>query len=333
MLRIQLEEMQDEFQRVLLKYGFTPTRARVCARVFAENSLEGVYSHGANRFPRFIRQIQAKQVIVDAEPEKVTWAGAFEQWNGRLGPGILNALLSADRAMELAKQYGIGCVGLAHTNHWLRGGTYGRKVASAGFVYIGWTNTIPNMPAWGALDCKLGNNPLVLGVPGEIGPIVLDMAMSQFSYGKMEDLAMNNKQLPISGGFNKFGQLTTEPKDILETGRPLSIGYWKGAGLSLLLDIMAAVLSGGLASFQIGELKAEFNVSQVFIVFDTTNLINTHRMSKLIKKIIMDYKNSIPESENTDIIYPGERVLLIRRENLEKGIPINPSVWETIKGL
>jgi len=333
MLRVQFEDMRDEFERVLLKYDFTPSRARVCARVFAENSLEGVYSHGANRFSRFIADIQAKRVIVGAEPEKVSWAGAFEQWNGKYAPGILNALMSADRAMELAKQYGIGCVGLSHTNHWMRGGTYGRKVAKAGYVYIGWTNTIPNMPAWGALDNKLGNNPLVLGVPGKDGPIVLDMAMSQFSYGKMEDLALNDKQLPIHGGFNKYGQLTTDPKEILKTGRPLSIGYWKGAGLSLLLDIMAAVLSGGLASFQIGQQEAEYNVSQVYIVFDTTKLINSRRISTLVTKIIEDYKNSTPESESTGIVFPGERVLLTRKENLEKGIPVNPSVWDTIKGL
>ncbi|MBN2411088.1 3-dehydro-L-gulonate 2-dehydrogenase [candidate division KSB1 bacterium] len=333
MLRIQYEDMRDEFERVLLKYDFTPSKARVCARVFAENSLEGVYSHGANRFPRFIHDIKAKHVFVDAEPEKMTWAGAFEQWNGNHGPGILNALVSADRAMELAKQYGIGCVGLAHTNHWMRGGTYGRKVANAGYVYMGWTNTIPNMPAWGAIDNKLGNNPMVLAVPAKNGPIVLDMAMSQFSYGKMEDLAMKNRQLPVAGGFNKSGQLSTDPKEILKTGRPLSIGCWKGAGLSLLLDIMAAILSGGLASFQIGLQDAEYNVSQVFIAFDTTNLINSHRISALVRHIIKDYKNSMPESESTGILFPGERVLLTRKENLEKGIPVNQSVWDTIKGL
>ncbi len=333
MLRVQYDDMRNEFERVLLKYDFTPSKARECARVFTENSLEGVYSHGANRFPRFIHDIKTKHVLVNAEPEKTTWAGAFEQWNGNYGPGILNALASADRAIELAKQYGIGCVGLAHTNHWMRGGTYGRKVANAGYVYMGWTNTIPNMPAWGALDNRLGNNPLVLAVPAENGPIVLDMAMSQFSYGKMEDLAMKNKPLPVAGGFNKSGRLSTDPKEILNTGRPLSIGYWKGAGLSLLLDIMAAVLSGGLASFQIGRQNVEYNVSQVFIVFDTTNLVNSHRISSLVKNIIKDYKDSIPESENTGILFPGERVLLTRTENLEKGIPVNPSVWETIKGL
>jgi len=333
MLRVKFQDMRDEFERVLLKYEFTPSRARVCARVFAENSLEGIYSHGANRFPRFINDVRARRVIVSAEPEKMSWAGAFEQWNGKFGPGILNALMCADRAMELAKQFGIGCVGLAHTNHWMRGGTYGRKVANAGYIYIGWTNTIPNMPAWGALDNKLGNNPLVLGVPAKDGPIVLDMAMTQFSYGKMEDLAMNDKQLPIHGGFNKYGQFTTDPKEILKTGRPLSVGYWKGAGLSLLLDIMAAVLSGGLASFQIGQQDAEFDVSQVFIVFDTTNLINSRRISSLVRHIIKDYKDSTPESEKTGIIYPGERVLRTRKENLEKGIPVNASLWEKIKAL
>ncbi len=337
MKRIQFNEMQAEFIRVLEKYGFTTEKAETLAFVFAESSLEGVYSHGANRFPRFIDQIKRKLVIVDAEPEKVNAMGALEQWDGKLGPGILNALAMADRAKLLATEFGIGCVGLAHTNHWMRAGSYGRRVAADGFIYIGWTNTMPNMPAWGAADCRLGNNPLVLAVPGKETPVVLDMAMSQFSYGKMEVVKQAGQQLSIPGGFNDAGELTTDPADILAAQRPLSVGYWKGAGLSMLLDIIATLISGGLSTRQIGDLGGdpirEYNVSQVFIAIDINKLHSVNHVMDVVDSIIQDVKKSEPSNSSTEITYPGERVLQIRNDNLEKGIPMNENIWNTIKSL
>ena len=94
-----------------------------------------------------------------------------------------------DRAVELARANGIGCVALGNTNHWLRGGSYGWQAAEAGCVGICWTNTQPNMPAWGARDRRIGNNPFVMAVPRKEGHVVVDIAMAQFSYGQMENTA------------------------------------------------------------------------------------------------------------------------------------------------
>jgi 3-dehydro-L-gulonate 2-dehydrogenase len=138
---------------------------------------------------------------------------------------------------ELAKISGIGCVALANTNHWMRGGYYGWQAARKGVVFIGWSNTIGNMPAYGATDTRLGNNPVVISLPYQGNAIVLDMAMSQFSYGAMEAATLKGEQLPVFGGYDQNGNLTKDPSAVLETRRMLSIGYWKGAGLSLLLTL------------------------------------------------------------------------------------------------
>ncbi len=204
-IRIPCDQMESEFYRILIKNGFPPDKAKTCAKIFTENSLDGVYSHGVNRFSRFIEFVEKKYIRIDNEPELKSSSGAIEQWDGKLGPGPLNALICTERAMDLSKEYGIGCVALSNTNHWMRGGAYGWRAAKAGFVFIGWTNTIPNMPAWGAVDCRLGNNPLILAVPYHDEAIVLDMAMSQFSYGTMESYQLRKLQLPLPGGYDKKG--------------------------------------------------------------------------------------------------------------------------------
>ena len=185
-IRIPFTRMQQEFERVLLKWGFPEERAKLAAQIFAQNSLDGVLSHGVNRFAGFIAMIQEGYVKPQEEPEKVSALGAWEQWDGRLGPGPLNAYACTERAMALARTQGMGCVALRNTNHWMRGGAYGWQASEAGFIFIGWTNTKPNMPPWGGRDKRIGNNPLVLAVPRPEGPVVLDMATSQFSYGRLE---------------------------------------------------------------------------------------------------------------------------------------------------
>lgn len=205
---IAADEMRDRFTSILLPLGFTESRATALAEIFTVNSVDGIYTHGVNRFPRFVQYVKDGYVVPQAVPTLHHKFGAIEQWVGHRGPGALNALHATDAAMRLAHEYGIGCVALANTNHWIRGGTYGWHAAKAGYVFIGMTNTIGVMPAWGALDSRLGNNPFVMALPYQDEAIVLDMAMSQYSFGAMELAVFNDQPLAVYGGYDPEGQLT-----------------------------------------------------------------------------------------------------------------------------
>lgn len=185
-IRVPFADLIEQLKAVLLRLGFDAEDAALCARLFAETTRDGVYTHGVRRFPRFLAMVQSGVVQPSARSIRVSSAGALERWDGQLGPGNLNAWRSMERAIELARQSGIGCVALANTNHWMRGGTYGWQAADAGMIGICWTNTMPNLPPWGGTTPTLGNNPLVLAVPRSSGAVVLDIAMSQFSYGALE---------------------------------------------------------------------------------------------------------------------------------------------------
>ncbi len=329
-LIISKEEMQQRFAEILCKEGFSDERAQRCAEIFTINSIDGIYTHGVNRFPRFVKYVREGFVKTDAVPTLQHAFGCIEQWNGNLGPGPLNAEHATNAAMRLATKHGMGCVALANTNHWMRAGTYAWQAAKAGFIFIGWTNTNSNMPAWGALNTKVGNNPLVMSLPYKEEAIVLDMAMTQFSLGHMELTAMRNEKLPVNGGFDKEGDLTNDPAAILATRRVLPTGYWKGSGLALLLDLLATVLSGGLSTYEIDKEKAEFGVSQVYIAIDMNSLRNHSTIAATVKNIISDYHESIPINGSKKVTYPGERVLQTRKKNLRDGIPVQKKVWDLI---
>ena len=144
------------------------------------------------------------------------------------------------------------------------------------------------------------------------------------------EAAMKNEDLKVYGGHDKEGNLTKNPAAIIESRRALPVGYWKGAGLSLLLDLLAAVLSGGLSTHEISKRSVEYGMSQIFISINIKKLSNYSSIPSLIESIIKDYQGSIPENEWTSISYPGERVIKNRKQNSENGIPVMKKVWDEI---
>jgi len=334
MPRISFDELKAEFKRVLLKKGCDEATADLSAQLMTETSCDGVYSHGVNRFPRVVEYIDKGYIDVKAKPTKTDGMGAFERWNGNLGLGNVNAKLSMDRAIELAREHGIGCVALANTNHWLRGGSYGWQAADAGCVGICWTNTQPNMPAWGARDRRIGNNPFIMAVPRKEGHVVVDIAMAQFSYGQMENKALRGELLPVPGGYDEQGNLSCDPKEIAKTWRVLPIGYWKGSALSIVLDLVATVLSGGRSVSGIGKMTSdEYSLSQMFIAMDATRIAGEDYLAAAVNEVLDNLHGSTRVDPAKPVLYPGENSLAIRNSNLANGIPVDDGVWAKIQSL
>ncbi len=320
--------LKAEFKRVLLSLDFIEDKAEQCAQIFAENSRDGVHSHGLNRFPTFVEYVRAGLVVANANPVKEGSFGSLEQWNGNLGPGMLNAKFCMDRAINLAKESNIACVAIKNTSHWMRGGTYGWQAAEAGMIAINFTNTIANMPPWGGIDPRLGNNPLVIAVPRKDGHVVLDMAISQYSFGKLNLYKSKNEQLSLPGGYDSDGNLTTDPGAIIKSQRPLPIGFWKGSGLSLVLDLLATVLSQGQSTGTVTKNGSESGVSQVFIAIKPIGI----KTEALVEEILAYTKSSRVE-KGKEILYPGENTLRTREKSLKEGVWVDEKIWEMVRGL
>jgi 3-dehydro-L-gulonate 2-dehydrogenase len=335
MLRIPYDDLYAALLRGTEHLGLTGDRAALCARLFADTTCDGVYTHGLDRFPRFAEMAANGCIDVHAEPTRVAGAAALERWEGNLGVGNLNAHVAMERAIALAREFGLGGVALANTNHWMRGGSYGWLAADAGVFAICWTNTLPNLPAWGGSSPTLGNNPLVLAVPRPGGAhVVLDMAMSQFSYGALSAYSARGAQLPVPGGYDLSGELTRDPAAIEASKRALAIGYWKGSGLSLVLDMLAAMLSGGRASHQIPqEPTRESGVSQIFLAIDPSSFAVRADLDRMADGILDSLRDATPIDPAKPVRYPGEQTLHLRQENLRLGVPVNPEVWAKLQAL
>jgi 3-dehydro-L-gulonate 2-dehydrogenase len=332
MLRVPFADLQAALERAMSRLGLPPEAATLSARLFAETTRDGVYTHGLNRFPRFEAMVKNGSIDVRARPACTTSFGCIERWNGNRGVGNVNASAAMRRAVEIAQSNGIGAVAMANTNHWMRGGAFGWQAAEQGCFALCWSNTLANLPAWGATTPTLGNNPLVIAIPRANGAhVVLDMAMTQFSYGALASYAKRGEPLPVPGGFDQQGHLTQDAAAIEASQRALPIGYWKGSGLSLVLDMIAAMLSGGLAAHQLPlEPTLETGQSQIFLAINPANLGTAAELNHIADGILEDLHQAKPEDPNKPVRYPGEQTLAIREENLRLGVPVDPEIWNRI---
>ncbi len=331
-IRVQYETAVDTVRKAMLKVGLSSEDADTCAKIHVESSAHGVESHGLNRVPVFIKYVKKGLVDPKAKISLVKARGAVERYDGNLGIGIINALHCADRAIALAKQHGIGCVTLKNTTHWMRGGTYTRKIAEAGFIGMSWTNTESCMPLWGSDQMSVGNNPFCIGIPHKDYPVAIDLAMSQFSYGKIDVYSLANEKLPIDGGFTKTGELTKDPDAIMESRRLLPMGYWKGSSMSLVLDIAAAMMAGGKSGIDMDKEKHSYctSCSQVFIAYDPYIFGDQEELDTKVQDRVVAAKNAHLADENSSIVIPGERAKINLEKSLQQGVSVDDKIWNTI---
>jgi 3-dehydro-L-gulonate 2-dehydrogenase len=211
----------------------------------------------------------------------------------------------------------------------MRAGTYGWQAAEAGFAAMCWSNTMPNLPPWGASTPALGNNPLVVAIPREGGAVVLDMAMSQFSYGSLAKYSAKGEALPVPGGYDEHGVLTTDAAAIERTQRALPIGFWKGSGLSFVLDVLGAMLTGGQATHQFSsDPRKEVGQSQVFLAIAPQNFATMQELSAIADGAIAAVHAATPVEAGKPARYPGEGTLATREESMRLRVAVEDAAWE-----
>ena len=334
-IRVPFDTVKETVKKALLNAGVSEQDAETCSLIHAQSSADGVESHGLNRVPRFVEYVQKGWVDVSGKPQLVGAKGAVENYDGQLGIGITNAIFCADRATELAKEHGIGCVALKNTTHWMRGGTYAWRMAEAGYMGMSWINTESCMPLWGSDTKSVGNNPFCIAIPREKGPIVLDMAMSQYAYGKLGVYRLAGKQLPYAGGFDKDGNLTTDPGAIEESMRILPTGYWKGSGMAIALDLAAALMSNGRSGTNLDEENRGSctGCSQIFIAYDPYLFGSKDEIQAMLDHRVAAADAAHPEQEGSQITCPGERTIQTRNRSMNEGVQVDEQVWEQVCAL
>lgn len=331
MIYVQYDEAVERMARGLERF-LNAQDAKRFAEIFAGNSLDGVYSHGMNRYPRYLSDMASG--LCDAkvtQAERVSGLGGLEVWDAHFGVGPLIAQQMAERAIELAGTHGIACVALRNNSHWLRAGRYGLMMADAGMMGLCMTNTCMNLVAYGAKEPSTGNNPITIAIPRRAGSLVMDMAVSQYAFGKLEIMAQEGGMLDTPCGYDTDGNLTNDPKKIVKSGLMTPMALWKGSALSIMIDLMVSMLSLGRTSLEIGTpADGEKGMSQMFVCMNPAAVIDMDKAEAQMEKTIAFLNALEPKDGVHGVHAPGENLERTRARNRERGIPVTEDTWQKI---
>ena len=325
--RIAHADLQQFFLDALQAVGVPPHVAAIEAQIGAEVDLCGGHTHGVALLPAAVNYIRQGLLQADPQFDRLVEYPASLLVDAGGGIGRFSSAQGMDWALERAQQYGVGACAMRAVGHWGRGHSYALRAARAGLVGLAFTNAFANFPAWGTRVPSLGNNPLAIGIPTADGEaVVLDLAMTQSSIGRVRQAEAAGRDIPTGWGLDEAGEPTTDPGALLQSFRFLPMGQHKGSGLAFVVDLLTAGLAGGLLAFEQGTqgrpTDSAGGSTKCFIALKPFGDWLHERSADLKAHI----KSVAAAPEQGPVQWPGEGSYRRRDEYLEHGIALEATL-------
>jgi len=192
-----------------------------------------------------------------------------------------------------------------------------------------------HLPPWGGIDLLLSTNPIAFAIPaGEEPPVVLDIATTVASYGKVKVNAQKGEPMPVGWMVDRRGQPLTDPARVKE-GFLLPIGGYKGYGLSFVIGVLAGVLNTAAFGSAVIDFNKDFktptNSGQMIVVMRPDLFRDLQDFKAEMDLRIREMRNSAPMEGAEPIRLPGEMALRREREMRAEGVPVAPQVLAELR--
>ena len=248
---LSLEALSALLEKIFLRHGTSAEVARVLAQNCAGAERDGAHSHGVFRIPGYVSTLQSGWVNGQAVPVVEDVASGFVRVDAN--NGFAQPALAAARELlvQKARSAGIAVLAIRNSHHFAALWPDVEPFAYEGLVALSVVNSMTCVVPHGADRPLFGTNPIAFAAPRAGGePIVFDLATSAIAHGDVQIAARQGERLPQGMGVDSLGQPTTDPKAILEGGALLPFGGHKGSALSMMVELLAAALTGGNFSFE-----------------------------------------------------------------------------------
>ena len=314
---------------VLAALGLSAVDAELVADTLVQADLRGVHSHGVQRMPGYVQQIQEGTIVADAQPEVVHRTASTAVLDAHHAMGQVAAHAAMRLALESAAEVGQGAVAIRNSTHCGALAYFALMAPPAGCIGFAATNAGMNMLPWGGQVKMVGNNPLAYAVPTGRGfPLVLDMATSVVAGGKLDVAILRGEAIPVGWALGPDGQPATDPA-VARAGSLLPIGGPKGYGLAVVLDILSGVLAGGRFGGRLGAAGSSHFVQALRIDAFTPAAEFLERMGALVDQI-----HACPRAPGVDRIYlPGEIEHELSARRQKEGIPLPTTLTDELTAL
>lgn len=321
-INIPFKKVKEWSKKAYQKAGMSLEDAIIVADVQAIADLRGVYSHGIQKCPAYIKRILENSIDPKAKPEIAKDANAFVMVDGKNAMGQLSAYFAMNVAIERAKKYGSSTITLRGGNHMGTMAYFAQMASKVDMIGICFTQGAANLIApSGGIEALLGNNPIGCAIPAfSKADVVLDMALSKVAGGKLHIAAIMGQSIPDDWAMDKDGKPTTDPSKFC-TLQPIA-GY-KGYGLAFITTLLTAVLCNGPWGRNQHDLLYDnnpLNISATMQVINIEALMNVEEFKKRVDEAIDIMKNSKKCAGIEEILVPGELEARTEAHQLHYGI-------------
>lgn len=332
MLRIPVDALRDFCARAFIASGLPESDAHIVAARMVEADIAGADAHGVFRLPQYMRRLKGGGVNPRPAISIKRTGPATAVVEGDNGMGHLVVTRAAEIAIELARESGVAWVGARRSNHAGAGSVYAMMPVRTGMIGIYSAIASANhMPPWGGVDSLLGTNPLAIGVPlGDSAPAILDFAATVVSYGTVKSYELRGQTMPEGWMVDKAtGAPLTDPRRAAE-GFLLPIGGYKGAGLSMMLGLLAGVLNGAgvgrdIVDFNYDDQTAA-NTGQFVLALDVARFIEPAVFADLARRHLDELRNSTKMPGVERIRMPGDDRAMRSADREANGVPVPESL-------
>lgn len=318
-MKVEIKDIRERSIAVFEKAGLSSSDAKIITDVLLETEQRGVFTHGFMRLERYTDCIKSGGIKTDGEYEVLFDSPSWASIDGKDNLGIVISYKAMKLAMEKAKKTGVGIVNVRGSHHFGAAGYYTSMCADNDMVGMSMSNGDILIAATGSGEKTIGNNPFSYAFPADkYGKIVYDIAMSYTSDRKIVQMDKEGKKLPEGWIIDKDGKPTTNPGEYEKGGTLLPFGGYKGYGLAMMVETLAATLSGAAMTKNVHAWNTDENcggnVGHFFMAMDISKLGNPADYKKRVDAMIDEIKESKKADGCDKIYYPGE----IEMEKLAK---------------
>ena len=322
--------------KTLMASGLERDDAEAVAEGLVQATKRGVTTHGVFRLPQYSESLLTGKINAKPKVTVLKQRGVTALVDADGGYGFRPGFVATDLAIEIAREHGVAVVGVRNSHHFGAAAIYTSRKAEAGLIGLATTTTRANIAPTGAIGPVVGNNPISIAVPRRAPnrPIVLDMALSQVAMGRVRVAAANGQKIPEGWGYDSEGRATTDPNAILANGLLAAVGEHKGYGLSVMVEMLAGVLTG--SPFGLGANNHDHptgGVGHFFLAIAPDFLRETEAFYDDVETLIGQIKASPLAAGSTGIFLPGEIEDLKSAEADREGLTVSVELVGQLEAL
>ncbi len=323
------EQLSKKMKAILKKKGVNSDSLNHCVDSLIQTSLRGVDSHGIHLFPHYCRAVDSGRINKEPNFSITSKAPSSAILYADHAFGHHAGAYAIDYAVAKAKETGMCAIGVIDSSHFGAASYFALRAANNNCIGWSFTNADALVKAHNSKEAFFGTNPICFTAPmASEDPFCLDMATSTVSWNKIKNYRKAEKPIPLNWAFDKAGISVTNPHLAVSLS---PIGGYKGFGLGMMVDILCAVLTGGIISKDLlpmftSPMEAQRKISHFFMVMDISKFTSTEKF-KLSLQNMADRIRMLPKLNEDEIMVAGDPEKKFFSKRIIEGIPTDNIVW------